>query len=353
MSDIYTQLRDKLNQMGFGYAPTETGVEFTFLKRFFSPEDAAYYLAMDDGYQTPAEAAARMGKDVSDVSVKLEDMSKRGLIFRIRNNNEVKYRPVPVAHGIYEFNVNHIEPEWTRDFAKHYIQGFGSQFYGTDTPVFRALPIKAVVVAGSKVLPFDDAEAILRSKKDIALAKCMCRTREAERGKPCGHPLETCLIFDDFAKYYVENGIGRMINLDDALEIIKAGEKDGRVVQVSNSMDVEVMCSCCACGCGLLGAMKYFPGPAKDAVSNYFCQRDETLCKKKCAKICTSRCPMGAIQAVDGDSQIDRKKCIGCGLCVTTCPNKALSLIRKTEEEIYQPPATLFDAYGDMQKYRK
>jgi electron transport complex protein RnfB len=35
---------------------------------------------------------------------------------------------------------------------------------------------------------------------------------------------------------------------------------------------------------------------------------------------------------------IDRDRCIGCGLCVTTCPSEALSLKQKSDAEIRVPP---------------
>ena len=40
--------------------------------------------------------------------------------------------------------------------------------------------------------------------------------------------------------------------------------------------------------------------------------------------------------------------CIGCGLCVTTCPAEALKLEKKPEEMLYTPPATVFDTYEVM-----
>ena len=35
---------------------------------------------------------------------------------------------------------------------------------------------------------------------------------------------------------------------------------------------------------------------------------------------------------------MDRSRCIGCGLCVTGCPNDVARLVRKPEAEIVHPP---------------
>jgi Fe-S-cluster-containing hydrogenase component 2 len=38
----------------------------------------------------------------------------------------------------------------------------------------------------------------------------------------------------------------------------------------------------------------------------------------------------------DGKMQVDRERCIGCGLCVTTCPSGALRLVEKERRKV--PP---------------
>ncbi|MEL7563330.1 MAG: 4Fe-4S binding protein [Dehalobacterium sp.] len=160
------------------------------------------------------------------------------------------------------------------------------------------------------------------------------------------------MVFDNFAEYYVENGIARTITMDEALQIAKDGERDGRVILVYNSKDGEIMCSCCSCCCGLMILAKFMPGPASEFISNYYCQVDEFLCTGDCAEICVERCPVGARQIIDGKLQMDRNKCISCGLCVTICPKGALSLVRKPDDKIYDPPQTYFDTNKAMQKYR-
>jgi len=45
----------------------------------------------------------------------------------------------------------------------------------------------------------------------------------------------------------------------------------------------------------------------------------------------------------DGAAQVDRDRCIGCGLCVTTCPSESLSLQSKSESERQVAPPTARD----------
>jgi Fe-S-cluster-containing hydrogenase component 2 len=40
---------------------------------------------------------------------------------------------------------------------------------------------------------------------------------------------------------------------------------------------------------------------------------------------------MGAISAGDETVSLELKRCIGCGLCVSTCPSNALKLIAKPD----------------------
>ncbi len=47
---------------------------------------------------------------------------------------------------------------------------------------------------------------------------------------------------------------------------------------------------------------------------------------------------MKAISDYDGPSVVDRKKCIGCGLCVTGCEFGVMKLERKPDNEIITPP---------------
>jgi Fe-S-cluster-containing hydrogenase component 2 len=43
----------------------------------------------------------------------------------------------------------------------------------------------------------------------------------------------------------------------------------------------------------------------------------------------------------DDVAKVTVEKCIGCGLCVSTCPTEAMAIVRKPEAEIKEPPARI------------
>ena len=54
----------------------------------------------------------------------------------------------------------------------------------------------------------------------------------------------------------------------------------------------------------------------------------------------------------DDVAVVDLDRCIGCGLCVTTCETEALSLHLKAEEERCDPPATARETIMQLAQQR-
>jgi electron transport complex protein RnfB len=56
---------------------------------------------------------------------------------------------------------------------------------------------------------------------------------------------------------------------------------------------------------------------------------------------CVEHCQFDALELGDDNvMQVNRTRCVGCGVCVTNCPDDAMILVRRPEEEIKAIPAT-------------
>jgi heterodisulfide reductase subunit A-like polyferredoxin len=73
---------------------------------------------------------------------------------------------------------------------------------------------------------------------------------------------------------------------------------------------------------------------AKSAFVN---QIDEDLCFA--CEDCLDYCQFDALTMSD-TVVINEIRCVGCGLCVLACPDEALTLVRRPEDEILKTPVT-------------
>ncbi len=343
MSNVYEKLRERLDDMAVGFPTTESGVEMRILKKLFTEAQAELFVKLRPLPESPPDIAKRLDMNVDSLADQLEEMAKRGLIFRVRKDDNVRYAAVPYVVGIFEFQVKHMDEEFARDQEEYFETVFGKTIQAFETPVLRTVPIDRNLVAEYPVAPFEDVLEIIENQKTIAIAPCVCRTTKDLVGERCDKPMENCFSFGSHAAYYVDNGMGRYITKDEAKKIVIANEKAGLVMQPFNSQKAGGMCSCCGCCCGILRGIKTQPSPAEAVKSNYFAVVDPDECTG--CETCLERCQMEAFDMVDGIAEVELNRCIGCGLCVTTCPTEAIALQAKAEDRQYEPPKTGGETY--------
>jgi electron transport complex protein RnfB len=343
MEEIYEKLRARLDDLANGYPATESRVEIRLLKRLFTEEEAELFLQLSPFLQKPADVAANLNRDPEEIGAMMERMAQKGLLFRKRKGDLVRYSAVPYVVGIFEHQLGRMDEAFARDHEEYFEAAFGQTIQSFKTPVLRTIPINRQLVADYPVAPFEDVLQIIASQQKIAVAPCVCRTTTKLAGKECDKPVENCFSFGSHAEYYVENGMGRFITIEEAKQIVKKNEEAGLVMQPFNSQKIGGMCSCCGDCCGVLRSLKMHPHPAQMVQSNYFARVDEAQCTG--CETCVDRCQIEAIEVVDGISTIDLNRCIGCGLCVTTCPADAIELIKKPEDQLYEPPKTGAETY--------
>jgi electron transport complex protein RnfB len=350
MESIYEKLRARLDDLATGYPATESKIEIRLLERLFTEEEAELYLQLSPFLEKPQDVAKRLKRDVEELAPLLERMAQKGLLFRKRKGDRVRYSAVPYVVGIYEFQLGRIDEGFARDHEEYFETAFGKTIQSFKTPVLRTIPINQQLVADYPVAPFEDVLQIIEGQKKIAIAPCVCRTTKKLVGEECDKPVENCFSFGSHAEYYVENGMGRFITIDEAKEIVKQNEEAGLVMQPFNSQKIGGMCSCCGDCCGVLRSLKMHPRPAEMVQSNYFARVDEDECTG--CETCLERCQMDAIDVVDGIAGINLERCIGCGLCVTTCPVDAIELAKKPEDQLYEPPKSGADTYIKIMQER-
>jgi electron transport complex protein RnfB len=340
MEDVYARLAKHLDKLPVPFPETESGIEKRILARWFSPREAEIALAMTGLPEGVPAIAKRLEMEAEALAPVLEDMSKRGLIFRISKGEKRLYNLSPLAEGMWEFHINQNTVEDVRLLRSYFDEFMTKGWYGTKTSQHRIIPIAQSLDPSMEILPYEQAEAIIRDQKKISVAPCICRKEEKMLGEGCDHPMETCMAFGAGAYFYIENGLGREATQEEALRILRNAMDAGLVLQPGNGQKVWNMCMCCGCCCALLKALKKMEKPAEIAHSNYHARvvpEDCTGCG-----LCEFRCPMDAIK-MEETAVVNLDRCIGCGVCVGICPLEAIKLLQKEPRERYTPPRDVMD----------
>ena len=61
---------------------------------------------------------------------------------------------------------------------------------------------------------------------------------------------------------------------------------------------------------------------------------------------------MEAVRFVDEKASVDIDRCIGCGLCVSTCPTDSMTLVRKAESDQPDVPQDIIKASIELGRAR-
>jgi ferredoxin len=342
MSDVYDRLREHLDSLPAGFPATETGVELRILKRLFSPDEAELAAHVSMKLEPAAAIASRAGLSEEEADVRLKQLSRKGLIFSIEAPDRApRYMAAQFVVGIWEYHVNDLDTEFVRDMDE-YLPYLGQEAFGR-VPQLRTIPVGKSISAGLEVLPYEQAEEIVRQQSKFLVAPCICRREHHIKGGECNKLLEACLVFGWGAEYYARNGLGRFITLEETLEIIKKADAEGLVLQPSNTQDIVNICCCCGDCCQMLLHLKKHPKPALAVSSPFVAMSDVDLCVG--CEACIGRCQMQALVMTDGRAELNPDRCIGCGLCVSTCPSGALTLVRKPSELQPVVPKSQRDAF--------
>jgi len=325
---IYQELARHLDNLPGGFPATETGVELRILKRLFTPEESELALHLSLISEEPRVIARRAKISREEAADRLEAMALKGLILREEpEKGPMKYMAAQYVVGIWEYQVNNLDPDLIRDMNE-YIPFLGDQIW--KVPQMRVIPVGQSITPENKVLPYEMAEELIREQKKFGVRPCICRREHTMMGKGCNKPEESCLVFGMGVDYNHRNGVGRVIDLKETLDIIKRADEAGLVLQPSNTKDALFICCCCGCCCQVLKSYKRNPKPVSMVSTSFIAAHNVETCSS--CGVCVERCQMDALTLAADTITLDLDRCIGCGLCVSTCPTGSISLVRKAEQ---------------------
>jgi NAD-dependent dihydropyrimidine dehydrogenase PreA subunit len=300
--DVYRRLAKVLDTLPQGFPATDSGVELRILEKIFTPEEADLFCDLRLTPESAEEVAERTGRPLEGLGEQLTNMWRRGEIWGFEHEGVKTFKMAPWVIGIYEFQLERMDREFA-EMCKEYSMYFGPQFIEHGPAIMHTVPIEKEIPTSHEALPYERVSSIIESGKSFVLNDCICKKEEGLLDKPCAKPLDICLAI---------------------------GTEEG------GFESAPYVCNCCGCCCGVLQAVNLL-GSSLHVNSTHYAEVDPDLCTA-CGICADERCQVNALDEVDGAYRVNRERCIGCGLCATTCPTEAVRLVAKNAEEVVPPP---------------
>lgn len=354
----YVRLQQHLDRQAVGFPATKSGAEIRVLKHIFTPREAEVATCLSyklEPLETVFERAGNLVGSPGELAAVLDGIEKKGGIETRMKDGKKHYCNPPLIVGMYEFQAGRLTAEFISDVDEYTRdQKFGIEFLATELPQMRTIPVGKSIRVQNHVSTFDQFAALLQQAEGpFAIMECICRKKKDMQGEPCKvtDRKETCLGVGHMAASALTSESAREITREEAIAIIEKNQKDGLVLQPSNTEHADFICSCCGCCCGMLALHKMLPRPLEFWAANFHAVVDVSLCDG--CGTCAKRCQVGAVSAAakKQPAEVNLNRCIGCGLCVPTCPKKAMSLLKKPAEVV--PPKTREDLYDIIMANKK
>lgn len=350
--EAYKKLAEVLDTLPNGFPASENGVEIKMLKKIFDPDQAELFCDLKLTFETAQQIAERTGRPLEGLEEKLSIMSDRGQIQSIPLGEIKVYRLLPWVFGVYEMQRPHLDRELVEMFEEYH-PFYSQQFFRGKPQQFQIIPIEKEISLKQEALPHERVSSIIENSQSFAVFDCICKKEKKIIDQGCKKPMQVCTAYAPVPGIFENSPHYRVISKEEAQKILQMAEEAALVHLTYNTASGQFfICNCCGCCCGVLRAINDFGIPAGSVVnSHYYAQIDPELCAA-CGTCANERCQVQAIEEGEEAYQVIKTKCIGCGLCVGTCPMEAIKLVRKEAAEISAPPLDEMNWFEERAKER-
>ena len=306
-TDVYRKLATVLDTLPNGFPSTPEGLEIKLLKKVFTEEEAELFCDLRLSPETAQQIAERTGRPLEGLEEQLTTMTKRGELMGVELGGTKLFAMMPWVVGIYEFQISRMDREFC-ELCEEYSKYLGPSLLGYQPSVMQTVPINQQITARQEALPYVKVASIIENGQGFRVNTCICKKERGLLDSPCQKPTEVCLAISPVANADFIFDWGRPISKEEAYKLLNDAEDAGLVHLTSNvGSGHTFICNCCGCCCGVCVA---------------------------------ERCQVKAIEQGDMVHHVIKERCIGCGLCIPTCPMESIKLLHKPQEEIVMPPAS-------------
>jgi len=347
--NIYRKLGRKIDNLTIR-APWNKNL-YAILRELYSPEEAEVVVKMPFGFIKFEQIEKSTGIESTKLQNILESLCTKGLVMDIYLHGAYRYTVSPMVIGIFEFTMmrtgdNLNSREWARLFHTYMLEDdafFAKNFkHGEKISFMRALPHEEAVKDSEhvEILDYEKAEAIIENSRKFSISVCSCRHEKLHLDKKeCDVPLEKCSTLGVGTDYFIRHNLAKEVSKSEMLENLAQSKEMGLVLNADNvKKNVSYICHCCKCCCNILLGISKFGYPNIIVTSTFIAEIDKEVCVG--CGVCVKTCPINAIEMItEKNPEIDKAVCLGCGVCALKCKSGALKLVKR-EQRILHPETT-------------
>jgi len=337
-------LIDRLNRYPIGLVDSPTLREILAL--LFDEREAFVASRFPLREATLDELAAATGIPAAELGTVLESMANKGLVMDMPYGDEIYFLLLPGLIGFIELTfmrrrtdlpmaeLARLMSDYLRENGR---DGQAGEFFGSRTPLTRALVYEDCIPVSSQITPYEDARRIIRDADYRAVTTCYCRHKKEHLGQACrkGAPVDgICMVLGEGARFLVRRGFAEERSAEAMLATLDRARALGLTHVTDNVRNrPSFICNCCRCCCELLAGvqMGFTEGIAK---TPFLAAVDPARCDYcgECLKACNVKC-IGLADDARGRPRAERHAapdaavCLGCGACLSACEKEAIGLV--------------------------